>query len=260
MDIFRLTLIGIVIFFVIVIIDSNRKNKIEKYLESKKSIIDVCSKIFLGILTIFIAIQANTISKLSNEVNAAETAPLFDIQQVNDFEDNGLKEAYKLINKKGVAAYVSFSRRDTYYFSYLNRRCSFSVDIASNEDIQIKTEENEWFYIPVIQEYNNYDAARMIEEYFYENTGEKITVFTERVFTVDFVDYKNEKFNFYFNFRYDGTLKLAYLDSESYYSSYNFSEDFLYSGGMFLRENKSIEELFERALDEIISRGSKIER
>ena len=100
MNIFSLTLIGIGIFFLIVVIDSFKNNKIEKYLEIKKSIIDICSKIFLGILTIFIAIQANTISNLSNEANIAETAPLFDIQQVNDFEGKGYKEAYKLTNKK----------------------------------------------------------------------------------------------------------------------------------------------------------------
>ncbi|WP_041139481.1 hypothetical protein [Beduini massiliensis] len=218
MNIFLLTLFGIVIFLIIVIIDSVKDNKIERYIQSKKSIIDVCSKIFLGVLTVFIAIQANAISKRSNEVNIAETAPLFDIQKVNDFADRGYAEAYKLINEKGTASYVSFSRIDTYSFIYLNKHCSFSVFVISKENINTM-EENLWYYVPVIQDYNNYDAAHMMEEYFYEHTGEKIQVNTERVFSVDFADYKNEMFNFYFHYRNNGTLNLAYRDSEAYYSS-----------------------------------------
>ena len=258
MSIFCLTLIGIGIFFLIVVTDSFKNNKIEKYLETKKSIIDICSKIFLGILTIFIAIQANTISRLSNEVNIAETAPLFDIQQVNDFEDKGYKEAYKLTNKKGIASYVSFSRMDTYSFVYLNKSCHFSVTVFSDKDVQT-LEDNIWFYVPVIQDYNNYDTARMIENYFYESTGEKIKVSTERIFEIDFVDYKNEKFNFYFHYWNDGTLNLAYRDSESYYSSQRLAYEPLYFGGIGVREGENIEERFEMVLDDIIFAGSKLE-
>ena len=124
----------------------------------------------------------------------------------------------------------------------------------------VKTEKDVWFYIPVIQDYDNYDAARMMEEYFYNKTGEQITINTNRVFTVDFVDYKNEKFDFYFNFKNDGTLKLTYLDSKSYYSSYLSSVDPLYSGGIVVRDNENIEERFDDILDDIILFGSKFER
>ena len=119
-------------------------------------------------------------------------------------------------------------------------------------------EENLWYYVPVIQDYNNYDAAHMMEEYFYEHTGEKIQVNTERVFSVDFADYKNEMFNFYFHYRNNGTLNLAYRDSEAYYSSRSLAYESLYSGGIVVIEDENIEERFKMVLDSIISKGSKL--
>lgn len=173
-------------------------------------------KSFIGIMTLCVAIAANDISEKKAERDLLETAPYFNISETNKFEEQGYGEAYVLENSKGLASYVSFRREEIYYFSYMNNSVSVNLINYNNENLKSsKPSSNQWFYVPTTQNIESKNVRQILEKSFKEKTGQTIDVLSDSYYRVDFADYRNEQFTFYFSY-YDGETKLAFTNLEEY--------------------------------------------
>jgi len=195
------------------------KKYLNKFLERKEAI-NLFLKITLGASTIFVATQANQIAIIQTENMLIETAPLFNITKTSIFEDQGIEEAYLLTNKKGVASYLQFNKTDIYEFTYLDYSFRYRVNIGNNINITKNIiKENEWYYIPEIQGIDTGQIKQLIQDYIKEKTGKEIYVAANEVYKVNFVDYKNKEFDFYFHYSEILGLQLAHTDNKSYLES-----------------------------------------
>ncbi|MDF9824444.1 hypothetical protein M2475_000838 [Breznakia sp. PF5-3] len=246
-----ITIIGVLIMIIIAYMDSKYlKQSISRHIESNNPIIGLYSKIFIAIITTAIAIQANSIMEQQNRDSIKETAPLFEISKINNYEDKRYEEVFKLENSKGIASYLNFRRFDRYSFSYQGNSVEHTMlirNIASDKD----DGENEWYYIPEVQKLDENEIVGLFEKYILEKTGEKIIIYHERYYQVDFVDYKNEMFNYYFT--YNNQTKLAFIDSESYYNYHGIRQGAPYGGGFVVTNNDDIEKEVEFFVDNMIA-------
>ena len=186
------------------------------FFKLNEPMISFITKSFVGIMTLCVAIAANDISEKKTERDLLETAPYFNIRETNKFDKQGHSEAYVLENSKGLASYVSFRREEIYYFSYMNNSVSVNLINYNNGDLEtFKPSSNQWFYVPTAQNIESQDVRQILEESFKEKTGQTINVLSDSYYKVDFADYKNEQFTFYFSY-YDGDTKLAFTDIEEY--------------------------------------------
>lgn len=135
----------LVIMFVIVF-ERKSNDIMNKWLGKNKNLIDGISKIFIGGIAVFVAVQANEISQKQTNNEIIETAPNFEISNFDYTTQDEQKEAYKLTNKKGLASYLSFYRSDKYEFLYKSHPVSLTLLVKNTYDEEEVA--NQWHYVP----------------------------------------------------------------------------------------------------------------
>ncbi|TDW13125.1 hypothetical protein EDD63_14915 [Breznakia blatticola] len=210
---------------------------------------DIFSKVFISVIMILVAVEANTISEQQYERDMKESSPIFEITRNNDFAQKGFDETYKLTNSKGIAQYVDFSRIDTVEFYYHDMPVHMTIINANEENIKYESKENEWYYIPKTQNISTKSMKELFERKVKEKTDENTDVYFERYYKVSFVDYKNEKFTFYF-IESDDEYILKYTDEESYNNKISFlNNEKKWGGGMmFNNKNENVESRVDQML------------
>lgn len=177
------------------------------------------------------------------EITNRETAPLFHIEKRKSEDGTALE--YYLKNDKGIASYITFYKYANFYFRYQNESYRISLFFLNTNDIKNDESEQKWIFRPVVQDYDKDRALEMVRTYLGEKTGQELIVSQDISFELGFIDYKNDKFNFYFN-EYEDEIKLTKTDDNVYYSTYPHNITTV------LRSEEELESTIKNSIDDIL--------
>lgn len=177
------------------------------------------------------------------EITNRETAPLFHIEKRKS--DDGVNLEYYIKNDKGIASYVTFSKYANFSFQYQGEFYKTRLYFSNEDDIENNEEEQRWIFRTVVQDYDESSALEMVKSYLHEKTGEDIWVNGDISLELSFIDYKNDKFNFYFS-EFEDKIKLTQTNVNEFYSSYTHNMTYI------LRSEEQLENTIKNLIDSVL--------
>lgn len=177
------------------------------------------------------------------EQDLLERAPKFTISSTEDLFDSGYKEAYKLTNTQGMVSYVTFRRYYQISFRYKESFVNFKISFIGEPVLQ-NMSENNWYFVPTLQNLDLDEIKSTIKEYIENKLQiEDIYIDGQIMYSVDFLDYKNDKFKYVFS-EVENKIDINHIEGKGseYHEYYNPND---YSGGfLVIPERDWREEVF----------------
>lgn len=238
MDYFLLILFVIIccLLLLYVLLKMDKRDKISELLENKRDLLNLYKFLISGlasaILVSGITYYGYRLQEKELEQNLLEKAPKFIINSTDDLFNAGYKEAYKLTNTQGMISYVTFQRYYQVSFKYKESFVKFKISFLGETNLQ-NTLENNWYFVPTLQNLDLDEIKSTIKEYIKNKLQtEDVYIDGQIMYSVDFLDYKNDRFKYVFS-EVESKININHIEGkESEYHEYYNPND--YSGGFLV--------------------------
>lgn len=198
---------------------------IKKFLKNNKIYFDTIFQISISIISIFLVIQSNYISKLQLLLEKQEIAPSFNFTLKKD-KNNRI--TYHMHNNKGYISNVNFKKINV--INILSKTKSFEFEIYDDYFNSI-SKQNDWYFTTEYKENFYEDIILKISNW--TNKQKDIFIFTsyDSLYKIQYKDYNNNYYEEYFYINNDG--------SGEYIANYNAqSNDLIAKYTLHINSNK----------------------
>ncbi len=233
------------------LLKADKKAKISELLENKRDLLNLynvlVSSTVSAVLVSGVAYYGYQLQEKELEQNLLEKAPKFTISSTDDLFDAGYKEAYKLTNTQGMISYVTFQRYYQISFKYKESFVNFKISFIGEPVLQ-DIPENNWYFVPTLQNLDLDEIKSTIKEYIKNKLQiEDSYIDGQVMYSVDFLDYKNDKFKYVFS-EVENKIDIHHIEGKGseYHEYYNPND---YSGGFLVIPERDWQEIVYSNID-----------
>lgn len=194
-------------------IKSYIKNKnilIKSFLENNKIYFDTIFQISISIVSIFLLIQGNYISKSQVLLEKQEVAPAFNFS----FQKNKNNiVTYHMHNNKGYISNVVFEKFNVITILFKNKSFEFEI---YDTNFQYTSRQNDWYFTTEYKENFYEDIISKINNWINKQKYLYIFISYDSLYKVKYTDYQNKYYEDYFYINNDGSGEyIANLNTQS---------------------------------------------
>lgn len=211
-------------------------------ISSRIKVATACSAIlFGGLLMVCVGLQANTIAQNHLEISNRESPTTLELSH----QPTANGDAYTIANTKRMAAYLDLTAIDQFYFRYQGTRYEAGVMIdyeATDNQIHLYERNSSSTFTTNTSPFDRTEACETLEKLLYDQLGEQVPVFVERIVVVDFYDANSTERSFVY--RIYGDVALSNTSGE-----YSQSEHNLY---MYYMAGSDIDTMLENLVEGLL--------
>lgn len=200
----------------------------------KKSeiIIDFIYKIIFSIISIFILLNTNKLTREQVELNKELTSPTFIISQESYNDDK-----IKIKNLGGKVSHLFIERIDEIYVKYRHQKILVSIKLYNNN---ISTKNKILHFVPSSKKYDYYELYHKIDSNLKGKSGVEYVFPNLSYYKITYMDYKNVYHQDYYE---------LYGNEGRYVSSNEFNKrKFAYRYDFFVLDDDYLNETYEKIL------------
>ncbi len=211
-------------------------NKLNTIYKKSEIFVDFLYKIVFSIISIFILISANKLTKEQVKLDKSLTSPTFIISSESSADDK-----VKVKNIGGKVSHVSVERIDEIYVRYRNKNILISINVNNSID---SSNNKAWYFTPKSKKYNVYELYEKIESSISDKNCVQYVLPPSTYYKITYMDYQN-------------------VYNEDYYSLYGedgkYSKDrneldkskFIYNYNFFILDDDYLDKTYENILSSL---------
>lgn len=195
--------------------------KLEIIYKNSETFVDFLYKIVFSIISIFILVNANKLSKEQVKLNEELTSPTFIIS-----EESYLNGKVKIENTGGKVSHLFVERIDEIYVRYRCQNILISINVYNGN---ISSKNKIWYFVPNSKKYDVYDLYHEIDSSIKNKDGVEYVLIPSTYYKITYMDYNNSYHQDYYE---------LYGDESKYISSKELDDrKFIYRYDFFISDD-----------------------
>ena len=211
-------------------------SKLDMIYKKSETFVDFLYKIVFSIISIFILISANKLTKEQVKLDKSLTSPTCIISS-----ESYVDGKVKVKNIGGKVSHVSVERIDEIYVRYRNKNILISINVNNSTDL---SKNNAWYFTPKSKKYNAYELYEKIESSINDKNCVQYVLPPLTYYKITYMDYQN-------------------VYNEDYYSLYGengkYSKDrneldkskFIYNYNFFILDDDYLDKTYDNILSSL---------